>query len=937
MDRVFHDGDTLTVKTAEGVDMMFRVLSVDEKVCEVCGIDGKPSIDITTVGAVTIPSKAGEFTVTNISYGAFVGCDKMTAINIPESVTVISPFAFYGCTGLASISVSEDNMFYDSRNGCNALIETETSTLLLGCANTVIPSSVTTIGESAFEGCKTLAAINIPSSVSSIGALAFRGCSTLASITLPKGVTSIADKTFYDCKALASVNIPSSVVSIGDSAFVNCMALSSIILPQSLNSIGKGAFQRCTELASIELPASLVSLGNGAFFNCWSLCKVVSLIENPFPIDDNVFSGIPNNAVLYVPQGTKEKYNETKGWKNAFAKIVAEGDPEYGDGDYFLAKVNGIEMSFQVINYGEKTCRVRAENDESAINEATTGSIAVPSQVNGFTVIAIGVSAFARCNKLTSVSLPEELTTIEDKAFFDCQSLTSVNIPVSVTSIGTWAFLNCKALTSIVLPESLNTIGSYAFQGCRGLTSFEIPANVTSIGESVLFSCYNLKEVTTLIENPFTIQDNVFSGIPKDVVLYVPRGTKVKYERASGWSGHFAKIVEIGASEYQDGDVNMDGSVNGTDLVALANIILGKQAETESADVNKDGSVNGTDIVSLSNIILRRNNAKRRAAVKASNSLSIEDFNIKAGEEADMLIDLNNANMDVTLVQFDLHLPKGLSIKQTGGDLDIDMADRTTWRKHTLDANTKGDITRFLLYSGSNALISGNSGAIIKVRLVADGTFNGEDITIDNALLVSPDQTEVKPEAYTYQIGGSVVPTPTNAQLAIEPFDIKAGEEADMLIDLNNANMDVTLVQFDLHLPKGLSIKLVGGELDIDMADRTTWRKHTLDANTMGDFTRFLLYSGSNALISGNSGAIIKVKLIADDAYKGGDIVIDNTLIVTPEQKEVKPDKYVYTGIEGMMMTESPSHSTIYNLSGQRLEKPSKGINIIEGKKVVVK
>ena len=520
---------------------------------------------------------------------------------------------------------------------------------------------------------------------------------------------------------------------------------------------------------------------------------------------------------------------------------------------------------------------------------------------------------FDHCIKLTSVSIPNSVSTIEGAAFHQCEGLTTINIPNSVTSIGDIAFEYCSSLTSVTIPNSVKNIGYRAFNACEALTS-----------------------VYSLIDNPFDIESNVFNGISENAILYVPQGTKARYEQAAGWLEHFAKIDD-GTSDYLDGDVNMDGSVNGTDLVALANIILGKQAETESADVNKDGSVNGTDIVTLSNIILGRNNVKRRAATKASNSLSIEDFTIKPGEEADMLIDLNNANMDVTLVQFDLHLPKGLSIKQTGGELDIDMADRTTWRKHTLDANSLDGFTRFLLYSSSNTLISGSEGAIIKVKLVADDTFDGGDITIDNALLVSPDQTEAKPEAYTYHVGGSVTPEPDANKLAIETFDIQAGEETDMLIDLDNPDDVFTLVQFDLHLPQGLAIKKVGGDLDIDMADRTTWRKHTLDANTMGDFTRFLLYSGSNALISGNSGAIIKVKLIADDTYKGGDIVIDNALLVTPEQKESRPGAYIYTGIKGIVMMDDSTYPAIYNLSGQRLAKPSKGINIIKGKKVVVK
>ena len=399
------------------------------------------------------------------------------------------------------------------------------------------------------------------------------------------------------------------------------------------------------------------------------------------------------------------------------------------------------------------------------------------------------------------------------------------------------------------------------------------------------------------------------------------------------------EIIINTKATYPQGDVNMDNAVNGTDLVALSNIVLGRKEKTETADVNGDGSVNGTDIVALSNIILGRNNKAPRRTSASGASLSIEDFDIKAGETKEMLIDLSNPNDEVTLVQFDLYLPAGLSIKKSGSDLDFDMAGRTSWRKHTLDANEVDGAYRFLLYSSGNTLIEGTSGAIIKVNIVADESFNGGKIVLDNILLVDPNEKETKPEAYEY-----VIPTPDDgsAKLSIEPFDIAVGETKEMLIDLSNPNDEVTLVQFDLHLPAGLSIKKSGSDLDFDMAGRTSWRKHTLDANEVDGAYRFLLYSSGNTLIEGASGAIIKVNIVADESFNGGNIVLDNILLVDPNEKETKPASYEYeigsgSGISTVMMDASGKKDRIYNLSGQKLTAPQKGINIIGGKKVVVK
>jgi hypothetical protein len=114
--------------------------------------------------------------VTTIGYKAFNNCSGLTTINIPNSVTTIKPFAFSGCSSLATISVASDNPKYDSRNNCNAIIETATNTLIAGCMNTTIPNSVTSIGEGAFSGCSNLTTINIPNSVTYIGEGAFSYC-----------------------------------------------------------------------------------------------------------------------------------------------------------------------------------------------------------------------------------------------------------------------------------------------------------------------------------------------------------------------------------------------------------------------------------------------------------------------------------------------------------------------------------------------------------------------------------------------------------------------------------------------------------------------------------------------------------------------------------------------------------------------------------------
>ena len=145
--------------------------------------------------SVTIPES-----VTSIKGRAFCECSGLTSITIPAGVTRIEEAAFEGCSGLTSIVVDKENKYYDSRNNCNAIIATESNTLVIGCKNTTIPASVTRLGENAFADCSGLTSITIPQSVTSIGYYTFAGCSDLTSITIPQSVTSIGDYAFASCR-----------------------------------------------------------------------------------------------------------------------------------------------------------------------------------------------------------------------------------------------------------------------------------------------------------------------------------------------------------------------------------------------------------------------------------------------------------------------------------------------------------------------------------------------------------------------------------------------------------------------------------------------------------------------------------------------------------------------------------------------------------------
>ena len=249
------------------------------------------------------------------------GCQSTT---IPNSITIIGDYAFLDCSFLASISIpnSVTSIGYAAFAYCSAL------------TSLTIPKSVTNIREAAFYSCTSLNSVSLPTSVTSIGEAAFHECSSLISITIPKSVTTIEDYTFYNCSSLTSITIPNSVTSIKDEAFSYCSSLTSITIPNSVKSIGGRAFYGCSSITSITLPNSVIHIGYGAFAYCSALSSVTSLSCTPPSCGNDVFYHTPSEKTLVVQN--IENYKNVSPWSDftSFEGILkiklVTLDAEYG-------------------------------------------------------------------------------------------------------------------------------------------------------------------------------------------------------------------------------------------------------------------------------------------------------------------------------------------------------------------------------------------------------------------------------------------------------------------------------------------------------------------------------------------------------------------------------------------------------------------------------
>ena len=447
----------------------------------------------SSLTGITIPDK-----VTSIGHYAFSGCSIFTSITIPDSVTNIGNSAFSGCSSLTSMTIP---FVGASKNGTSNdhfgyIFGTSYSHANASCVpaslKTVVITGGTSIGYEAFYGCSSLTSITIPDSVTSIGNSAFSGCNSLTSITIPDDVTSIGNYVFSNCSALTSITIPARVTSIGIYAFYNCSALTSVTMGDYVRSIGEHAFQNCTSLTSVTIGDCETSIGEYAFQNCTSLTSM-TISDYATSIGFSAFSGCSSLESITLPfVGGSEK--------------AASSTYQYPFGYIFGSSSYTGGVATKQYYYG---------NRSTSSNELTTtnSTYYIPESLKSVTITGGNIlyGAFYNCSNLTSITLSDNVTSIDNSAFSKCTSLTSITIPDNVTSIGSYTFQNCTSLTSITIPDNVTSIGNYAFSNCSALTSVTIGDSVTSIGSYTFQNCTSLTSIT-IPDNVTRIGDSAFSG-----------------------------------------------------------------------------------------------------------------------------------------------------------------------------------------------------------------------------------------------------------------------------------------------------------------------------------------------------------------------------------------------------------------------------------------
>ena len=473
-----------------------------------------------SITSVTIPDS-----VTTIGSSAFSGCTGLTIVTIPDSVTSIGGFAFNGCSGLVSVTIGNGvaSIGASAFAGCSALEEmtipfvgssTSATTALFGDIFGTRSYTGGTATKQYYSSSNYLT-YYIPSNLKKVtvtgGNLlygAFYGCSGLTNIMLGIGVTNIGGKAFYGCSGLTEIDFGDSGASIEEKAFEECTALanitassanehyasedgvllnkdksqlvyypmgkteSSYTIPSSVTSIESYAFSACPSLAEVTIPSTVTSIGESAFYNCTSLAKATIHCN----ISSVLFSGCTSLTNIVIGD---EVTSIGEGSLNGCSALE----------ELTIPFVSSIGYIFGTSAYTGGTATKHYYGSSSY-----SSAYYIPSSLKKVTVTGGNIlsGAFSKCSELTSITIPNSVTSIGNCAFYGCSSLTSITIPNSITSIGNYAFQVCSNLTNITVPNSVTSIGFGAFKGCSSLKKMTIPFvghTVTSKYNDALF-CY---------------------------------------------------------------------------------------------------------------------------------------------------------------------------------------------------------------------------------------------------------------------------------------------------------------------------------------------------------------------------------------------------------------------------------------------------------------
>lgn len=457
----------------------------------------------------------------------FENCKSLKDVWVPENMKTLPRGMFKGCSSLSSVTLPQYLLSIDDYafDGCTSLTDIK------------LPIYLNSIGYRALADCSKLTSLDLPSSLQNIGSYAFAGCNAMERI---------------DANMAAPITTSQSTFNGVD--FSNCYLYVPTGAYQSYwLANGWGSFEHIidnlapqkSKMVTLETAGTLRDkIGSNEKFS-------ITHLKVSGPINTNDIQYIREMAGCYYDTNGS-KYNaylhhldlRDASYSGDGPMIEVYGPNGYKYYMYIQAQENAVRTThlFFCLD-GLQT--VILPNNEEEIGETMFGLCNNLKNIEMSRVQTIRFDAFEGCSSLEALQLPYGITSLEDAVFADCSSLKEINIPSSVTTICDWAFENCRSLTSITIPDNVTSIGKSAFGGCSNLKSLYLPANIKTIGDAAFNGCGSLTRINAKMKDPVAIGEDTFTGLDYDKCeLLVPEGSAEAYRQAAVW-GNFNNITDI--------------------------------------------------------------------------------------------------------------------------------------------------------------------------------------------------------------------------------------------------------------------------------------------------------------------------------------------------------------------------------------------------------
>lgn len=569
---------------------------------------------------ITSFAELKRFGLTTIGESTFNGCVNLATLELPTTLTRVLTGTFY--------KVPANFELYMPNAASNALSSSGGAFARSGVTKVVIGGEATSIegnytiewlnsvGLGAFCLCDSLEEVVLPDTMKVLGTNSFAKCPVLVKINLPEGLTTINGNAFNESVNLVIDKFPESLTSIGGNNFYQNKNLPEVInLPnlQTLGaafmksnikrvenlgkitttgtsniywptSYGAGPFSDCKELEFVEVPATVANIGTGFVAGCTALKEIV--LRNPTPATLGTAPFNSTTCPFFVPNESVESYKSATGWSAFASRIYPLSIYEAGGLANLITFADPAVEAIVLANFdnGDGYFMKSEAEAVTTLGRAFFGNTEITSfdefeNFKNVTVITGNISwggDFYGCTALTSIKLPNGVTTIQPYAFWGDTNLKTITLPMTITSIGTAAFRNCENLDVVVDLPNLTSIGNFAFFGCKLLRRIEnlgqistilgdinqggtfdrctalefvkIPPTVTSISYYVFNNCSSLKAVVCEPIIPPTLSSTNAFGNTANCPIYVPDASVDAYKAASNWSSLADRIKPL--SEY---------------------------------------------------------------------------------------------------------------------------------------------------------------------------------------------------------------------------------------------------------------------------------------------------------------------------------------------------------------------------------------------------